>query len=158
MMVFPFQLGSAFATSGCASKRTAKTMMSALTASASVLGMILGPILIHHRFRHSRSLQRTSTTFGFCSLDYIQYNRPLQLVKIAFSADSPLVRLFRPRPFTEDHLQCSPNEQPETIAGDRRLKMAGKYLIFNALSNPTTTIRKTIRRSIPENSVFIGFP
>src|SRR5450631_945333 len=44
MIVFPCQVGSAFATSGCASKRTAKKTMSALTASASVLGMIVGPI------------------------------------------------------------------------------------------------------------------
>src|ERR1700722_2824300 len=43
-MVFPFQFGSAFATSGCDSKRTAKKTMSALTASASFLGMIVGPI------------------------------------------------------------------------------------------------------------------
>jgi hypothetical protein len=38
MMVLPCQLGSAFATSGCDSKRTARKMTSALTASASVLG------------------------------------------------------------------------------------------------------------------------
>jgi hypothetical protein len=44
MIVFPCQVGSAFATSGCASERTAKKMMSALTASASVLAMIVGPI------------------------------------------------------------------------------------------------------------------
>src|SRR5665213_937753 len=44
MMIFPFQVGSAFATSGCASKRTARKMMSALIASASFLGMIVGPI------------------------------------------------------------------------------------------------------------------
>src|ERR1039457_3141614 len=44
MMVFPFQVGSAFATSRCDSKRTAKKTMSALTASASFLGMIVGPI------------------------------------------------------------------------------------------------------------------
>src|SRR5690606_26866561 len=43
-MVFPRQLGSAFATSRCDSKRTAKKTISALTASASVLGMIVGPI------------------------------------------------------------------------------------------------------------------
>src|SRR6185312_15121397 len=43
-MVFPCQVGSAFATSGCDPKRTAKKMMSALTASASVSGMIAGPI------------------------------------------------------------------------------------------------------------------
>src|ERR1700688_2098079 len=45
MMVFPFQVGSAFATSRCDSKRTAKKTMSALTASASFLGMI-GPTII----------------------------------------------------------------------------------------------------------------
>src|SRR3954447_4110548 len=44
MIVLPRQVGSAFATSGCASKRTARKMMFALTASASVLGMISGPI------------------------------------------------------------------------------------------------------------------
>src|ERR1700686_4886103 len=44
MMVFPFQVGSAFAASWCDSKRTAKKTMSALTASASFLGMIVGPI------------------------------------------------------------------------------------------------------------------
>src|ERR1700681_2254610 len=43
-MVFPCQVGSALATSGCDSKRTAKKMMSDLTASASFLGMIVGPI------------------------------------------------------------------------------------------------------------------
>src|SRR5450755_3421057 len=43
-MVFPCQVGSAFATSVCDSKRTAKKMMSDLTASASLLGMIVGPI------------------------------------------------------------------------------------------------------------------
>src|SRR3546814_2392596 len=36
-MIFPSQLGSAFATSGCDWNRTARKMMSALTASASVL-------------------------------------------------------------------------------------------------------------------------
>jgi hypothetical protein len=44
MTVFPFQFGSAFATSGCDSKRTAKKTMSALAASASVLAVIVGPI------------------------------------------------------------------------------------------------------------------
>src|SRR5450830_1632838 len=44
MMVFPFQVGNTFATSGCASKRTARKTMSAVTASASFLGMIWEPI------------------------------------------------------------------------------------------------------------------
>src|ERR1700684_1179996 len=44
MIVFPRQVGSAFATSGCDLKWTAKKMTSALTASANVVGMIVGPI------------------------------------------------------------------------------------------------------------------
>src|ERR1700676_1629587 len=44
MIVFPCQVRSAFATSGWASKRTAKKTMSALTASTSVLGMLRGRI------------------------------------------------------------------------------------------------------------------
>src|ERR1700712_87818 len=43
-MIFPCQLGSAFATSGCDSKRPARKMTSALMASASDVGMISGPI------------------------------------------------------------------------------------------------------------------
>jgi hypothetical protein len=45
-MIFPCQEGSAFATSGCDWKRTAKKMTSALTASASVVGVIPGPIAV----------------------------------------------------------------------------------------------------------------
>ncbi|MNI95836.1 hypothetical protein D3C73_1541750 [compost metagenome] len=44
MMVFPFQVGRTFATSACDSERTARKTMSALTASASFLGMTWGPI------------------------------------------------------------------------------------------------------------------
>ena len=44
MIVLPFQLGRAFATSRCSPNGTAKMMVSASTASCSDLGTIVGPI------------------------------------------------------------------------------------------------------------------